>query len=97
MLPFILGGVALAATGYGIKEYCDSVTCDTTSEVVDAGELIRDAFERTAYEIEDLEESDLTLDDLRELRSEITGQFEEMMTRIDSVLKQAETNVTAEE
>lgn len=27
MLPFVLGGMALAAVGYGVKEYCDSEGC----------------------------------------------------------------------
>jgi hypothetical protein len=27
MLPFVLGGIALAAVGYGVKEFCESEGC----------------------------------------------------------------------
>lgn len=30
MLPFILGGVAIAAVGYGLKKYCDENDCYET-------------------------------------------------------------------
>lgn len=33
MLPLVLGGIALAAVGYGVKEYCESEGCFCDGEV----------------------------------------------------------------
>jgi len=33
MLPLVLGGIALAAVGYGVKEYCESEGCPWDEEV----------------------------------------------------------------
>jgi len=35
MLPLVLGGIALAAVGYGVKEYCDSEGCPWDEEAIE--------------------------------------------------------------
>jgi len=43
MLPFVLGGIALAAVGYGVKEYCESEGCPWDED--DTSSKERNAFE----------------------------------------------------
>jgi hypothetical protein len=46
MLPFVLGGIALAAVGYGLKEYCEEMGCPWESDTTPAPEASHPACEQ---------------------------------------------------
>ena len=82
MLPFILGGIALAATGYGIKEYFDAQTCTNEADREE---------DREVDVPSDTSESDVMeqiLTEIEALQREIEEQFDVATDRIGELLKQ---------
>lgn len=71
MLPFLIGGVALAATGYGVKKYLESdenyekvqdlllQDCDLLDEVSERSEHFFDGVNRCIEECFDADEEKL--------------------------------------
>ncbi len=67
MLPLVLGGIALAAVGYGVKEFCESEGCPWDAEVSkESSKTSKNIFEK-------IEERK------RELHEEVLSQFKEYL------------------
>jgi len=91
MLPFLIGGVALAATGYGVKKYlesdenCEKVQealfkgCDWLDEVSEKSEYFFDGVHQYIEEYFDDNEEELENDGIEDIDEEISHEGESLV------------------
>ena len=91
-IPLALGGIALAAVGYGLREYCKDENCFNTEEKQNTQEN---------YDIdEELKELDAltsAADEIGEVLDIISDAFHEGLDKIEDLLVQNHSASTPEE